>query len=251
MTTSLKVAPKVALVTGASRGIGATIAETLAARGHPVVINYASRAADAEAVVGRIADAGGRAIAVKGDVADPAAIRALFEAAEATFGGADILVANAGIMDGALPKLADTTDEGFARLLDINVKGVFYALREAAHRLRAGGRIITLSSSVIGLRLPGYGAYAATKSAVETMSVFLSQELRGRQITVNTVAPGPVATELFFTGKSEARVAQLAKLSPLERLGQPQDIAEVIAFLASAAGGWVNGQVLRANGGVV
>lgn len=241
---------KVAIVTGGSRGIGAAIAETLAAAGHAIVINYASRAADAEALVARIADAGGRAIAVQGDVADPAAMRALFDAAVQRFGGVDVLVANAGLLDSALPRIADTADADFARLLAVNVTGVFNVLREAARRLRDGGRIVTLSSSVLGLTLPGYGPYAATKAAVETLSRFLAQELRGRSITVNAVAPGPVATELFFAGKSEARVAQLAQLSPLERLGQPDDIAKTVVFLASAAGGWINGQVLRVNGGV-
>lgn len=251
-TPSQKVAaPKVALVTGGSRGIGAAISETLAASGHAVVINYASRADEAEALVLKIAEAGGRAIAVKGDVADPAAVKAMFDAATQAFGGLDIVVANAGVMNGSLPKIAETTDADFARLLAINLTGVFNLLREAANRLRDGGRIITLSSSVIGMNLPGYGPYAATKAAVETLSRFLAQELRGRQISVNSVAPGPVATELFFTGKSEERVAQLAKLSPLERLGQPDDIAGAIRFLASAEGGWVNGQTLRVNGGTV
>jgi 3-oxoacyl-[acyl-carrier protein] reductase len=250
-TSSPKTAPKVALVTGGSRGIGAAISETLAGAGHAIVLNYASRADEAEKLVGRIADAGGRAIAVKGDVADPASVKAMFDAATNTFGGLDILVANAGVMNGSLPKIAETTDADFARTVGINLTGVFNLLREAANRLRDGGRIITLSSSVVGMQMPGYGPYAATKAAVEMLSRTLAQELRGRQITVNSVAPGPVATELFFTGKSEERVAQLAKLSPLERLGQPDDIAQAIRFLASAEGGWVNGQTLRVNGGTV
>ncbi len=250
-TVAPKVAPKVALITGGSRGIGAGISQTLAASGHAVVINYASRADEAEALVLKIAEAGGRAIAVKGDVADPAVAEALFDAAEKAFGGVDMLVANAGVLNGSLPKIAETTAEDFDRTFAINVKGVFNLMQQAAKRLRDGGRIVTLSSSVLGMNLPGYGVYAASKAAVETLSRFLAQELRGRQITVNTVAPGPVATELFFAGKSEERVAQLAKIPPLERLGQPDDIAQVIAFLASEAGGWINGQLIRANGGAV
>lgn len=242
---------KIALVTGGSRGIGAAVSEALAAAGHAVVINYASRAEEAEALVQTIAAAGGQAIAVRADIADPAAAAALFDAAENAFGGVDILVANAGVLNGSLPKIAETTPEDFDRTFAVNVKGVFHLMQQAAGRLRDGGRIITLSSSVLGMNLPGYGVYAASKAAVETLSRFLAQELRGRQITVNTVAPGPVATELFFAGKTEERVAQLAKIPPLERLGQPADIAGVIAFLASDAGGWINGQLIRANGGAV
>lgn len=242
---------RTAIVTGGSRGIGAAISRRLVADGYAVVINYASRAEAAEKLALDIAGQGGRAIAVAGDVADPAAMKALFDTAENTFGGADVLVANAGILDPRLPRIAETTDADFARVFDINVKGVFNLLREAALRLRDDGRIVTLSSSVLAMNLPGYGVYAASKAAVETLSRFLAHELRGRRITVNTVAPGPVATELFFAGKSEERVAQLARLSPLERLGQPEDIANVVAFLASEAGGWINGQLVRANGGNV
>lgn len=241
----------VAIITGGSRGIGAAVSRTLAAAGHAVVINYASRAEEAEKLVQEIKADGGSAVAVQGDVADPAAAAALFDATEKAFGGVDILVANAGVMNGSLPKIADTTAEDFDRVFAINVKGVFHLMQQAATRLRDGGRIVTLSSSVLGMNLPGYGVYAASKAAVETLSRFLAHELRGRWITVNTVAPGPVATELFFAGKTEERVAQLAKIPPLERLGQPDDIAQVIAFLASDAGGWVNGQLIRANGGVV
>lgn len=244
-----QVSPRVAIVTGGSRGIGAAVSLRLAAAGHAVVVNYASRAEAAENLVLRIADSGGRAIAARGDVADPAATRDLFDLAEQTFGGVDVLVANAGILDARLPRIAETGDDDFDRIFAVNVKGVFNPLREAAQRLRDGGRIVTLSSTALALNLPGYGVYAASKAAVETLSRFLAHELRGRNITVNTVAPGPVATELFFAGKSEERVAQLAKLAPLERLGQPEDIAGVVAFLATD-GGWINGQLLRANGGI-
>lgn len=242
-------AQKVALVTGGSRGIGAAISQTLAASGHAVVINYASRADEAEKLVLKIAEAGGRAIAVKGDVASAADMAGLFDAAEKAFGGIDVVVANAGVMNGKLPKIVETEESDFDRIFAINVKGVFNLLQLAAKRVREGGRIVTLSSTVLVMNLPGYGVYAASKAAVETMSRFLAHELRGRQITVNIVAPGPVATELFFNGKSEEQVARLAKLPPLERLGQPQDIAGVVDFLASPAGGWVNAQLVRANGG--
>jgi 3-oxoacyl-[acyl-carrier protein] reductase len=246
-----KSGPTVAIVTGGSRGIGAAVSQALAAAGHALVINYASRAEEAEKLVLQIADAGGRALAVQGDLADPATARALFDAAEQAFGGVDILVANAGVLNGSLPKIAETAPEDFDRTFAVNVKGVFSLMQQAAVRLRDRGRIITLSSSVLGMNLPGYGIYAASKAAVETLSRFLAHELRGRQITVNTVAPGAVATELFFAGKTEERVAQLAKIPPLERLGQPDDIGKVIAFLASEAGGWINGQLIRANGGAV
>lgn len=241
--------PKVALVTGGSRGIGAAISETLAASGHAVVINYASRADEAEKLVLKIAKAGGRAIAVQGDVASASDMAGLFDAAEKAFGGVDVVVANAGVMNGSLPKIAETEEADFDRTFAINVKGVFNLLQLAAKRLRDGGRIVTLSSTVLAMNLPGYGVYAASKAAVETLSRFLAHELRGRGITVNIVAPGPVATELFFNGKSEEQVARLAKLPPLERLGQPQDIASVVDFLASPAGSWINAQLIRANGG--
>jgi len=240
---------KVAIVTGGSRGIGAAISQALAASGHAVVINYASRADEAEKLVLKIAGTGGRAIAVQGDVARASDMAGLFDAAEKAFGGVDVVVANAGVMNGSLPKIVETEEADFDRIFAINVKGVFNLLQLAAKRVREGGRIVTLSSTVLAMNLPGYGVYAASKAAVETLSRFLAHELRGRQVTVNIVAPGPVATELFFNGKSEERVQQLAKIPPLERLGQPQDIAGVVDFLASPAGGWVNAQLIRANGG--
>ncbi|AEG92524.1 SDR family oxidoreductase [Ramlibacter tataouinensis] len=242
---------QVAIVTGASRGIGAAIARRLAADGYAVVVNYAGRADDAAAVVADIEKNGGRAIAVQADVADPAAARALFDRAQQAWDRIDVLVNNAGVMPGALPHLADTDDATFDRLFAINVKGSFNTLREAARRLQPGGRIVNLSSSVIGLALPGYAVYAATKSAIETFTHIMAKELRGRRITVNAVAPGPTATALFLDGKSPEAVERLAKAAPLERLGTPEDIAQAVAFLASPAAGWINGQTLRANGGLV
>jgi 3-oxoacyl-[acyl-carrier protein] reductase len=239
---------KVAIVTGASRGIGAAIAERLAVDGYTVVVNYAGNAAAADAMVSRIEAAGGRAVSAQADVADPAAVARLFEQAETAFGGVDVLVNNAGIM--ALSPLATTTDADFDRQIAINLKGTFNGLREAARRLRNGGRIISFSTSVVGLKLENYGVYAATKAAVETMTAILAKELRGRSITVNAVAPGPTATDLFLDGKSPELVAKLAAMNPLERLATPQDIAATVAFLAGPDGGWINGQTLRANGGM-
>jgi len=239
----------VAIVTGASRGIGAAIARRLARDGHAVVVNYAGRTADAEALVAQIQQAGGRAVAVQADVSDAAAVARLFDAAEAAYGGVDVLVNNAGIM--RLARLADSDDALFDSQVAINLKGTFNTLREAGRRLRDGGRIVNLSSSVVGLYQPTYGVYAATKAGVQAMARVMSKELRGRRITVNTVAPGPTATDLFLDGKPQELVDQLARLAPLERLGQPDDIAGVVAFLAGPDGAWVNGQTLRANGGIV
>ena len=242
---------QVAIVTGASRGIGAAIAQQLARDGLRVVVNYAGRAADAEAVVKTIEAAGGQAIAVQADVADSAAVAALFDQAIHAFGRVDVLVNNAGIMPPALPHVADTDDATFDRLFAVNVKGTFNTLREAATRLAHGGRIVNFSTSVIGLALPGYAVYAATKSAVEAMTNILAKELRGKNITVNAVAPGPTATALCLDGKTPELIERMAKMSPLERLGTPEDIAHAVAFLVSPQAGWINGQTLRANGGLV
>jgi 3-oxoacyl-[acyl-carrier protein] reductase len=240
---------KVAIVTGASRGIGAAVAQRLARDGFTVVVNYSGAAAAAESLVRTIEQAGGKALAAQADVADPAAVRRLFDAVQTAFGGVDVLVNNAGIM--TLATVADTDDASFDRLIAVNLKGSFNTLREAAARLRSGGRIINFSSSVVGLLQPTYAVYAATKAAVEAMTGVLAKELRGRDITVNAIAPGPTATDLFLKGKSPELVERLAKLAPLERLGQPDDIANAVSFLAGPDGGWINGQVLRANGGII
>ena len=240
---------KVVLVTGASRGIGAAVAQRLARDGLAVVINYSGDAKPAEALVAEIASAGGHAVALKADVSDPSAVRAMFDRIEAEFGGLDVLVNNAGIM--TLSNIADTDDAVFDRQIAVNLKGTFNTLREAAKRLRDGGRIVNFSSSVVGMLQPGYGVYAATKAAVEAMTSVLTKELRGRGITVNAVAPGPTATDLFMHGKSPELVDRLAKMAPLERLGEPEDIAAVVATLAGPDGAWINGQTLRANGGII
>ena len=240
---------KAALVTGASRGIGAEIAKRLGLGGYDVVVNYTSGAADAATVVRGIEANGGRAIAVQADVSDPAAMASLFERGEQAFGGLDVLVNNAGVMK--LAPVADADDALFDQTVAINLKGVFNGLREAARRLRDGGRIISFSSSVVGLYQPGYAVYAATKAGVEAMTHVLSKELGPRRIAVNAVAPGPVATELFLKGKSDQDIAPVVGRTPLGRLGEPEDIAGVVLFLASPEGGWINGQVLRINGGIL
>jgi 3-oxoacyl-[acyl-carrier protein] reductase len=240
---------KVAIVTGGSRGIGAAIAERLASDGFAVVINYSSNAAEAEALVSKIEAGGGKAVSVRADVSDAGSVASMFDAAEAAFGGVDVVINNAGIM--MLAPIADTDDAHFDSQVAVNLKGAFNVLRQSARQLRPGGRIINLSSSVVGLLQPSYGVYAATKAAVEAMTHVLSKELRGHDITVNAVAPGPTATALFLNGKSQELVETIAKLAPLERLGQPEDIAGAVAFLAGPDGAWINGQVLRANGGII
>jgi 3-oxoacyl-[acyl-carrier protein] reductase len=240
---------KVAIVTGASRGIGAAVAERLADDGLTVVINYSGDVKSAEALARKIEAKGGRALTARADVGDVNAVRGMFDAAEAAFGGVDVLVNNAGIMK--LAKIADSDDSLFDLQVAVNLKGTFNTLREAARRLRDGGRIINFSTSVVGVKLETYGVYAATKSAVETLTAILSKELRGRSITVNAVAPGPTATDLFLNGKSQELIDRMAKMNPLERLGTPADIASAVAFLAGPDGSWINGQVLRANGGMV
>jgi len=240
---------RVALVTGGSRGIGAAIAERLASDGFTVVVNYAGSAGEAEALVAKIEADGGKAIPARADVSDAGSVARMFDAAEAAFGGVDVVVNNAGIMK--LAPIAESDDALFDSQVAVNLKGTFNVLRQAAKTLRTGGRIINLSSSVVGLLQPGYGVYAGTKAAVEAMTHVLSKELRGRNITVNAVAPGPTATALFLNGKPQELVDTIAKLAPLERLGQPEDIAGAIAFLAGPDGAWINGQVLRANGGII
>ncbi|TAT85189.1 SDR family oxidoreductase [Rhizobium ruizarguesonis] len=240
---------KVALVTGASRGIGAAVAERLARDGFTVVVNYSGNAAPAEELAEKIEQAGGKALTAKADVGDVEAVRRMFDAAETAFGGVDVLVNNAGIM--MLSSLAEADDVNFDRQISVNLKGTFNTLREAAKRLRDGGRVINFSTSVVGLKLETYGVYAATKAAVETLTAIMAKEMRGRNITVNAIAPGPVATDLFLNGKSDELVARMAKMNPLERLGTPDDIAAAVAFLAGPDGGWINGQTLRANGGVI
>ncbi|MFE9809269.1 SDR family oxidoreductase [Streptomyces sp. NPDC005227] len=248
MTTNEQPAARVAIVTGGSGGIGSAVAQTLAADGMSVVVHYSGRAERAEEVVASIRKAGGAAVAVSGDVADETAMTALYDAAEEHFGGVDVVVNTAGIM--VLAPLADMDLDAFDRMHRVNVRGTFVVSQLAARRLRPGGALVNFSTSVTRLQQPTYAAYAATKGAVEAMTLILARELRGRDVTVNAVAPGPTATPLFLEGKSPELVERIAAVSPLERLGTPEDIAKAVAFLAGPGGRWVNGQVLFANGGV-
>ena len=245
----MSTSDRVAIVTGASKGIGAAIATHLGRNGVAVVVNYASSMAAAGEVIADIERSGGRAIAVQADIGEPTAAPRLFDAAAAAFGGVDILVNNAAIME--LSPIAEASDASFERQLSANVAGVFRGMREAGRRLRDGGRIISFSSTVVGLYQPGYGVYAATKAAVEAMTHILAKELASRGITVNAVAPGPVGTDMFLTGKSQEQVSAIARMNPFGRLGTPDEIARVVAFLAGPDSAWINGQVIRANGGVI
>ena len=242
---------KVAIVTGASRGIGRAIALRLAQDKIAVVVNYAHRASDADDVVQAIQAAGGRAIALQGDVANASDCARLFDATEAQYGGVDIVINNAGVIQPGTTMLADTDDALYERIFAINTRGTFNMLRLAATRMRANGRIVNFSSSVIGLALPGYAIYAGSKAAVETFTNIFAKELRGKGISVTAVAPGPTATDLFMEGKTPELVERLGKMAPLERLGTPDDIADTVAFLVGPQGAWVNGQTLRVNGGIV
>ncbi|WP_327429545.1 SDR family oxidoreductase [Streptomyces sp. NBC_01236] len=248
VSTVSNASPRVAIVTGGSRGIGRETAERLAAEGYAVVVNYAGNEAEADKAVAAITETGGQAIAFRADVADETEVAALYDAAEATYGGVDVVVHAAGVM--TLAPLVDLDLDALDRMHRTNIRGTFVVDQQAARRLRAGGAIINFSSSVLALAIPGYSAYAATKGAVEAMTLILAREMRGRDITVNAVAPGPTATALFLDGKDEETIARMAAQPPLERLGTPEDIAGVVAFLAGPAGRWVNGQVLRANGGI-
>jgi 3-oxoacyl-[acyl-carrier protein] reductase len=240
---------KVAIVTGGSRGIGAAIARRMAADGFAVVVNYAGSVEAATKLVEEIESGGGHAIAMLADVSDPKAMQRLFDSAEDAYGGVDVLVNNAGVMK--LARFAEADDATFDEVVAINLKGVFNGLREAARRLRDGGRIVNFSSSVVGLYQPTYGIYAATKAAVEAMTHILAKELGPRHITVNAVAPGPVATELFLKDKDDATLESIKRMNPLGRLGEVEDIAGAISLLVDPDGRWINGQVIRVNGGVI
>jgi 3-oxoacyl-[acyl-carrier protein] reductase len=239
---------RVAIVTGGSRGIGRETVSRLAADGFAVTVVYAGRAADADAAVEEVTAKGGRAIAVQADVADEQAVAALFDRTEQEFGGVDVVVNAAGVMNNPTPLTEMSFDE-FDRIVRTNIRGAFVVSQQAARRVRRGGAIINFSSTVTRLEQPGYSAYGASKGAVNSMTLILARELRGRDITVNAVAPGPTATALFLDGKPQEVIDRLAAAPPLERLGEPEDIAEVVAFLAGPAR-WVNGQILYANGGI-
>jgi 3-oxoacyl-[acyl-carrier protein] reductase len=238
---------KCAIVTGASRGIGSVVAKRLARDGFAIIVNYAGNLSQAQEVVAAIEAAGGQAVAVQADVANAADVEQLFKQTLDTYGRIDVVVNNAGIMP--LSPIAKGDAASFDKVIATNLRGAFLVLAQAAQHISEGGRIIAFSSSVLAKAFPTYGAYIASKAGVEGLVHVLTNELRGRNITVNAVAPGPVGTDLFLKGKTQAQIEELSKLPPLERLGQPEDIANVVSFLAGPDGGWVNGQVLRANGG--
>jgi 3-oxoacyl-[acyl-carrier protein] reductase len=241
--------PRVAVVTGGSRGIGRQVVRWLAGEGFAVVVCYADDADQAALAVKEIVEAGRRAIAVRADVADEAAVAVLFDRAERAYGGVDVVVHAAART--SVSRIADLDLSELDDLHRVNIRGTFVVNQQAARRVRAGGAIINFSSSDVGLAPEGHGAYTASKAAVEAITLILARELRGRDVTVNAVAPGPTATDLFFDGKDEEAIALLAARPPLQRLGTPEDIAEIVAFLAGPSARWVNGQVLRANGGLV
>ncbi|MCO5994786.1 SDR family oxidoreductase [Actinoallomurus rhizosphaericola] len=241
--------PRVAVVTGGSRGIGRAAVVRLAADGFAVVVGYAGNRDLAEAAVKEVVAAGGRAVAVQADVADEEAVVALFGTAESEFGGVDVVVHAAGRMD--LSPIADLDLAVLDALHRTNIRGTFVVARQAARTVRPGGAVITFSTSQVGLAFPTYGAYVASKGAVEALTLVLARELGDRNITVNTVAPGATATDMFLDGKDEETVARIAAQTPANRIGTPTEIADLVAFLASPAGHWVNGQVVRANGGII
>src|ERR1700687_3420936 len=238
---------KIAIVTGASRGIGRAVAKRFARDGFVVVVNCLSNAAKAEEVVAELKGIGGDAVAIQADVSSPADVERLFNETSTKFGSVDVVVHNSGIMP--LSPIGKNNFDLFDKVISTNLRGAFLVLAQAAQHVASGGRIIAFSSSVLAKSFPTYGPYIASKAGVEGLVHVLANELRGRNVTVNAVAPGPVATELFLKGKTEAQINEFKKIPPLERLGQSEDIARVVSFLAGPDGGWINSQVVRANGG--
>jgi 3-oxoacyl-[acyl-carrier protein] reductase len=238
---------KIAIVTGASRGIGRSIAKRLAADGFAVVVNYVGNSTAAQEAVNEICKGGGEALAIKADVADPTEVKQLFDKTLGAYGRIDVVVNNAGVM--SLSPIAKGDVEVFDKVIATNLRGTFLIFAQAAQHIADGGRIIAFSSSVVLKSFPAYGPYIAAKQGVEGLVHVLANELAGRGVTVNAIAPGPTATKLFLDGKTEEDIARLRNLSPLQRLGEPEDMANVVSFLAGPDGGWVNSQVLRVNGG--
>ncbi len=238
---------KTAIITGASGGLGSAVAKRLAKDGFAITVNYSGHSGPAEKLVAEIKSAGAKAIAIQADVTNPAEVENLFKQTLAAFGGIDVVVHSAGIMP--LFPIAAGDIATFDKVIAINLRGTFLVLSQAAQHVASGGRIIAFSSSALAKSFPTYGAYIASKAGVEGLVHVLANELRGRNVTVNAMAPGPVATELFLKGKTEAQINEFKKIPPLERLGRPEDVAGVVSFLAGPDGGWINSQVVRANGG--
>ena len=245
MTTNTDL--RVALITGGSGGIGRAVALQLAKEGFAVGVHYSSNQSKADEIVSAITAENGKAIAVGGDVANELEMAAAFDTVEATFGGIDVVVNTAGIM--LLSPIATMNLEDLDKIYNVNIRGNFVVSKQGALRVRSGGAIINFSTSVTRFQFPSYGAYAASKGAVEAMTLILARELKGKNITVNAVAPGPTATPFFFAGKDEATIEHFSKAAPLERLGTPEDIASTVSFLAGPAR-WINGQVIYVNGGL-
>ncbi|QUS40778.1 SDR family oxidoreductase [Tardiphaga alba] len=243
----MTVENKVAIIIGASGGIGRAIALRLAMQGFAIVAHYAGNPAKADEIVAAIKARGGQAISAKADVAAEAEVRAVFKAALDTFGRIDVVVQSSGIMP--LTKIEEGDLATFDRVIATNLRGTYIVFGEAARHVAEGGRIIAFSSSVLAKSFPSFGPYIASKAGVDGLVRVLANELRGRNITVNAVAPGPTGTDLFFKGRSGEEVEEFAKLAPLERIGTPEDAADIVAFLASPSGGWVNAQIIRSNGG--
>jgi 3-oxoacyl-[acyl-carrier protein] reductase len=239
---------KVAIITGSSRGIGRAIAVRLAHHGFAVVVNFVSDAGEAKKAVDEIRAAGNQAIAVQADVSKTMDVTRLFDEAEHAFGGIDVLVNNAGVMP--LKPIVEMETELFERTFAINVRGTFNTLKQAAGRLRWGGRIVNLSSASVALGMPMHAVYNASKAAVDALTKTVANELRWKNITVNAVAPGPTETKVVFDRNNVERIEQLDGMTPLEGIGTPEDVANVVAFLAGPDGGWINGQTIRSNGGL-
>lgn len=245
-----QVHPGSAIVTGSSRGLGREIAKQLASKGYPVVVNFVSNLEAAEATVNEIREAGGEAVHMAGDVSSPITAKNLFDRANDEYGNVRVLVNNAGVGLHKWTHLKDADEDSYHHIFEVNTRGTFNMLREAARRLEDGGRIVSITSTLTHAPLPGLSLYTASKAAIESFTAILAKELAGRDITVNCVAPGATSTEVFLQGKSEETIQHFADLSPLGRVGTPEEVASVVAFLVSPEGGWINGQTVRANGGV-
>ncbi|KAL3534054.1 hypothetical protein ACH5RR_007575 [Cinchona calisaya] len=252
----LPLKDRVAIVTGASRGIGRAIALHLASLGAKLVINYSSNPAPAHLLASQINNSSTipHAISIKADISDPAQVKSLFDSAESAFNSpVHILVNSAGVLDSKYPTLADTTLDDFDNTFNVNTRGAFLCCKESANRIKrgGGGRIICLTTSLVAALRPCYAAYVGSKAAVESMVKILAKELKGTGITANCVAPGPIASDMFFAGKTEEMIQRAVDENPLGRLGQTDDVVPLVGFLASDAGQWVNGQIIRVNGGYV